>query len=140
LNAVKIEEVISALAGQPFDSQEFSYAFLEALIVKQMFTRPDALPVERELIPRGAGIRLSGPGPFVANIGPKACGPGFTGTRGQHLDRRVIGEDGLSREDIFFDGVCKGSQQRGGITNSTGHGVAVQINLFALIYLRHHSP
>ena len=139
MNTVKIEEVISALAGQPFDSQEFSHAFLEALIVKQMFTQPDALPVERELIPRG-GIRLSGPEPFVANIAPKPCGPGFTGTRSQHLDRRVIGEDGLSLEDIFFDGVGKGFQQRGGFTNSTSHGVAVQINLLALIYLRHHSP
>jgi hypothetical protein len=30
LNAVEIEEAISALAGQPFDAQEFPFAFLEA--------------------------------------------------------------------------------------------------------------
>jgi MmeI, DNA-methyltransferase domain/MmeI, target recognition domain/MmeI, N-terminal domain/MmeI, helicase spacer domain/MmeI, C-terminal domain len=30
LNAVEIEEAISALAEQPFDSEEFSYAFLQA--------------------------------------------------------------------------------------------------------------
>src|SRR6056297_2921090 len=30
MNAVEIEEAISALAEQPFDAQEFPYAFLEA--------------------------------------------------------------------------------------------------------------
>jgi hypothetical protein len=30
LNAVEIEEAISALAEQPFDAQEFPFAFLEA--------------------------------------------------------------------------------------------------------------
>jgi len=30
LNAVEIEEAISALAEQPFNAQEFSFAFLEA--------------------------------------------------------------------------------------------------------------
>ena len=30
MNAVEIEEAISALAEQPFDAQEFSFAFLQA--------------------------------------------------------------------------------------------------------------
>ena len=30
MNAVEIDEAISALAGRPFDSEEFPYAFLEA--------------------------------------------------------------------------------------------------------------
>lgn len=30
MNAVEIEEAISALAERPFDSEEFPYAFLEA--------------------------------------------------------------------------------------------------------------
>jgi hypothetical protein len=30
LNAVEIEEAISALAEQPFDAQEFPFSFLEA--------------------------------------------------------------------------------------------------------------
>ena len=30
MNAVEIEEAISALAEQPFDAQEFPFAFLEA--------------------------------------------------------------------------------------------------------------
>lgn len=30
MNAVEIEEAVSELAGQPFDSEEFSYSFLEA--------------------------------------------------------------------------------------------------------------
>jgi len=30
LNAVEIEEAISALAEQPFDAQEFPFAFLQA--------------------------------------------------------------------------------------------------------------
>lgn len=30
MNAVEIEEAVSELAGQPFDSQEFAFSFLEA--------------------------------------------------------------------------------------------------------------
>jgi hypothetical protein len=50
----------------------------EAFVVSQMFARANALPVGRELIPRG-GMRLSGPGPFIADIGSKPLSSGFTG-------------------------------------------------------------
>jgi hypothetical protein len=60
----------------------------EALVGSQMFTRSNALPVGRELIPCG-GMRLSGPGPFIADIGPKPGCLGFAETRSQQLYRRV---------------------------------------------------
>jgi hypothetical protein len=58
---------------------------------------------------RNAPLR---PGTFIANIGPKPRGLGFTGTWSQHLDRRIIGEYGLPLEDMFFEGVGQGFQKR----------------------------
>ena len=39
MNAVEIEEAISALAEQPFDADEFPYAFLQAFGAKEMILR-----------------------------------------------------------------------------------------------------
>jgi len=72
-------------------------------------------------------MRLSGPGPFIADIGSKPFSSGFTGARCQHLYRRVIGKDGLSLEGMFADGVDQGFQKRGRFTNPTGQGGAIQI-------------
>jgi len=36
VNAVEIEQAISALAEQPFDAQEFPFAFLQATLVGEV--------------------------------------------------------------------------------------------------------
>ncbi|ESQ85330.1 hypothetical protein AEAC466_04630 [Asticcacaulis sp. AC466] len=39
MNALEIEEVIPALAEQPFDADEFPFAFIKALDAKEMILR-----------------------------------------------------------------------------------------------------
>nr|WP_244464741.1 hypothetical protein [Martelella endophytica] len=39
MNAVEIEEAISALAEQPFDAEEFPFAFLQAFRAKEILRR-----------------------------------------------------------------------------------------------------
>ena len=80
-------------------------------------------------------MRLSGPGPFIADIGPKPRSSGFTGAWSQHLYRRVIGKDGLSLEGMLADGVDQGFQKRGRFTNPTGLGGAIQIAPLAIVNL-----
>ena len=75
----------------------------EAFVGCQMFPWSNTLPVRREPIPRG-GMRLTGPGPFITDIGPKPCGSGFTGAWGQQLYRRIICEEGLSPLNMVPNG------------------------------------
>jgi hypothetical protein len=39
MNAVEIEEAVSALAEQPFDAAEFPYSFLEAFGKPRVFSK-----------------------------------------------------------------------------------------------------
>lgn len=68
MNAVEIEEAISALAEQPFDAQEFPFAFLEAFGNK-------AATIKRL---RAGATNKSDIGGVLQtnNIHIKTCGPG----------------------------------------------------------------
>jgi hypothetical protein len=68
MNAVEIEEAISALAGQPFDAQEFPFAFLEAFGNK---------PATIKRLRAGATNKSDLGGVLQTNnIHIKTCGPG----------------------------------------------------------------
>ena len=80
-------------------------------------------------------MRLTEPRAFIADIGPKPCGPGFARTRRQQLYRRIIGKQGLSLEDMPRDGVRQRLKQGCRFTNPIRQGGAVQIDPLALEYL-----
>ena len=77
----------------------------------------------------------TGPGPFVADIGPKPGRLGFAGTRSQQLYRRVVGKESLSLLNIVPNGRGQTLKQRGGFANPVGQGGAIQINAIAIVYL-----
>ena len=90
-----------------------------------------ALAVAGEAIPC-SGRGRAAPGAFVAGVGPEPGGLCLAGARGQHADRRVIGEDGLGRQDMATDGVGQGFQQGGGLADPVGQRRAIKIKAFAV--------
>jgi hypothetical protein len=69
-----------------------------------------ALAIAGEAIP-GGGWSAAAPGAFVTGIGPEPCRLGLAGARGEHTDRRIIGEDRLGRQDMAADGIGEGSSR-----------------------------
>ena len=99
-----------------------------------MVLRVLALAIAGEAIPGGRG-RITAPWPFVAGIGPEPRGLGLAGAGREHLDRRVIGEDRLGRQDMSSDGVSKGFQQGGGLADPVGQRGSVEIDALTAVDL-----
>jgi hypothetical protein len=98
-----------------------------ALVASQVVGGMLALAIASEPIASGGRIRTK-PGPLVADIGPDPCRPGLAGARRLQLDRRVVGEDRRSAQDVAADRVGQRFQQRGRLADPVGQGRTVEVD------------
>ena len=63
-----------------------------AAVAGEVILRVLAFPVAGEAIPGGWWYGAT-PGPFVSGIGPEPRRLGLAGAGGEHVDRRIVGED-----------------------------------------------
>ena len=100
----------------------------------QVILRVLAFAVGGEAIPTG-GRDGAAPGALVAAIGPKPCRLGLACSRRLHRDRRVVGEDRLSRQHMSPDGISQRFQKGGRLAHPVRQRRAIQIETFTLEYL-----
>ena len=89
------------------------------------------LAVTGEAIP-GGGWRGTAPGPVITRIDPDPSRLGLAGAGGQHLHRRVIGEDRLGRQDMASDDVSQRFQKGGDLADPIGQRGTVEIEPLAV--------
>ena len=90
-----------------------------------------ALAIDGEPIVGGRRIRTK-PGPFIADVGPDPCRPGVALARRLQLDRRVVGEDRRTAQNVTPD--CGGQrfQQRRRLADPVRQGRTVEVNALTL--------
>ena len=90
-----------------------------------------ALAIDGEPIAGGRRIRAV-PGPLVADIGPDPRRPGLAVARRLQLDRRVVGEDRRTAQDVAPDRVGQRLQQRRRLADPVRQGRAVEVDALTL--------
>src|SRR3954451_22613795 len=89
------------------------------------------LAIDREPTAGGGRIRTM-PGPLIADVGPDPRCLCLAVTRCLQLDRRVVGEDRRTAQDVTLDRVGQRLQQRRRLTDPAGQGRAIEIDAVAL--------
>ena len=100
------------------------------LIIGKVLSGSHPLAVGRELIPCSLCC-FAHPGAFIAHVSPKPCGFGFACSRVKQFNRRIIGKDGLSVQNMPPDGIGQWLKQGCGFANPIGQCRAIKINAVA---------
>src|SRR3954471_25047393 len=90
-----------------------------------------ALAIDGEPIAGGGRIG-SEPGLLVADVGPDPRRPGAALARRLQLDRRVVGEDRRTAQDVTLDSVGQRLQQHRRLADPAGQGRAVEVDPLTL--------
>jgi hypothetical protein len=90
-----------------------------------------ALAIASEPIAGGGRIRAE-PGPLVADVGPDPRRLGLAVARRLQLDRRVVGEDRRSAQDVATDRVGQWLQQRRRLADPVRQRRSVEVDPLTL--------
>ena len=130
MNAVEIEEAISALAELPFDGEEFPFAFLQAFeAIKRLRSRKSRIGVRRQRSSLGALIRTSTPADAEGHDLPWwSIRPGSTARRSLQVDNQLPRTGGFNSAEAFGNKPTTIKRLRSGSSNKSDQGGVLQTN------------
>ena len=102
-----------------------------AAVSGEMVLRMLAFPVTEESMP-GGRWRITAPRPFITRIGSASRGLGLSAAGGEHVDRCVIREVRIRRQDMAPNGIGERFQQGRGFADPVSQCRAIQIETFTV--------